>query len=567
MRNIRYKYLFVILSVVFISTLENLYSQVAVNTYSLEINTNDIEIVKFINGYQLYLKKKPNVYGYRIRLKRQDGFNSYLYIDNSGSTNSIIRIRESDYHYKLGEVFKVFIPQNVYLDRRNNNSLFTLRDNITLILEAYNINNNTLINNEIILKANDAEISTPTITLRNVEKEGDLYAFYLYYSGGDNGEYAFYVREGRTNTTYKLIDTSYGNTGNYDSSGIVLEDTFNRELGKKLYIKAYFKQLPEDRYLSFNVFNTQGESFTYPIDYVIETTNVQKEATTPQMPSGGNEGPVPIRPRDRVIETSTNTIIVKKDVPPQKENNEIKILSSANIVEKPVEEPVTEEPVPVIEEPVIKEPEVKENFNYNLEAMDNLNNASKSFNTPNNYVKDKEELTDKFKSIIKRYKDEGSIDLVVVLDTTESMHPYLKTIKRDIRGMITELFDNHKYSRVGFLLYRDVKDTYLTKKIDFSDNINFINREVNYFYAAGGGDKAEPMYEALQEALEIFDYINQKRLIIVITDAPAKVIGRADLDLNLSTAKQKNVTVEFILASEIEEEEDLSDDYLYFFNF
>ena len=233
MRNIRYKYLFVILSVVFISTLENLYSQVAVNTYSLEINTNDIEIVKFINGYQLYLKKKPNVYGYRIRLKRQDGFNSYLYIDNSGSTNSIIRIRESDYHYKLGEVFKVFIPQNVYLDRRNNNSSFTLRDNITLILEAYNINNDTLINNEIILKANDAEISTPTITLRNVEKEGDLYAFYLYYSGGDNGEYAFYVREGKTNTSYKLIDTSYGNTGNYDSSGIILEDTFNRDLGKE----------------------------------------------------------------------------------------------------------------------------------------------------------------------------------------------------------------------------------------------------------------------------------------------------------------------------------------------
>ena len=556
MKNIRYKYLFVILSVVFISTLENLYGQIAVNTYSLEITTNDIEIVKFINGYQLYLKKKPNVYGYRIQLKSQDGFNSYLYIDNSGSTNSIIRIRESDYHYKLGEVFKVFIPQNVYLDRRNNNSSFTLRDNITLILEAYNINNDTLINNEIILKANDAEISTPTITLRNVEKEGDLYAFYLYYSGGDNGEYAFYVREGKTNTSYKLIDTSYGNTGNYDSSGIILEDTFNRDLGKKLYIKAYFKQLPEDRYLSFNVFNTQGESFTYPIDYVIETTNIQKEVTPPQMPSGGNEGPVQIRPRDRVIETSTNTIIVKKYAQPQKDNNEIKILSSANIVEKPVEEKES-----------IEEPEIKENFNYNLEAMDNLNNASKSFNTPNNYVKDKEELSKQFKSIIKRYENEGSIDLVVVLDTTESMHPYLKTIKRDIRGMITELFDNHKYSRVGFLLYRDVKDTYLTKKIDFSDNINFINREVNYFYAAGGGDKAEPMYEALQEALETFDYINQKRLIIVLTDAPAKVIGRANLDLNLSTAKQKNVTVEFILASEIEEEEDLSDDYLYFFNF
>lgn len=562
MRNIRYKYLFVILSVVFISTLENLYSQIAVNTYSLEINTNDIEIVKFINGYQIYLKKKPNVYGYRIQLKRQGGLNSYLYIDNSGNTNSLIRIRESDYHYKLGEVFKIFIPNNVYLDNRNNNSLFTLRDNTTIILEAYNINNNTLINNEIILKANNNEASTPTITLRNVEKEGDLYAFYLYYSGGDNGEYAFYVREGKTNTSYKLIDTSYGNTGNYDSSGIVLEDTFNRVLGKKLYIKAYFRQLPEDRYLSFNVFNTQGESFTYPIDYVIETTNVKEEVIPPPMPSGGNEGPVKIRPSDRVIETSTNTIIVKKDAaPPVKESNEIKILSSANIVENPVVEN------PMIEKPAVENNMAENNFNYNLEAMNNLNNASKSFNTPNNYVNNTDELSDKFRSIIERYKNEGAIDLVIVLDTTESMHPYLKTIKRDIRGMVTELFDNHKYSRVGFLLYRDVKDTYLTKKIDFSDNINFINREVNYFYAAGGGDKAEPMYEALQEALETFDYINQKRLVIVLTDAPAKVIGRADLDLNLNTAKMKNVTVEFILASEIEEEEDFSDDYLYFLNF
>ncbi|OEJ14796.1 hypothetical protein BFL38_08135 [Brachyspira hampsonii] len=558
MKNIRYKYLFVILSVVFISTLENLYSQIAVNTYSLEISTNDIEIVKFINGYQLYLKKKPNVYGYKIQLKRQDGFNSYLYIDNSGNSNSIVRIKESDYHYKLGEVFKIFIPQNIYLDNRNNNSLFTLRDNISLILEAYDINNNTLINNEIILKANNADISTPTITLRNVEKEGDLYAFYLYYSGGDNGEYAFYVREGRTNTAYKLIDTSYGNTANYDKSGIILEDTFNRSLGKKLYIKAYFKQLPEDRYLSFNVFNTQGQSFTFPIDYVIETTNVKQEVIPPPMPSGGNEGPVKIRPSDKIIETSTNTIIVKKDVPIKKESNQIKILSSANIVEKPV---INEEPA------IDKKPAEDEKYNYNLEAMNNLNNASKSFNTPNNYVRNAEELSDKFKSIVERYKDKGSIDLVVVLDTTESMHPYLKAIKRDIRGMVTELFDNHKYSRVGFLLYRDVKDTYLTKKIEFSDNINFINREVNYFYAAGGGDKAEPMYEALQEALETFEYINQKRLIVVITDAPSKVIGRADLDLNLSTAKEKNVSVEFILASEIEEEEDLSDDYLYFFNF
>ncbi len=545
MKNIRYKYLLVILSVVLITTLENLYCQNPINIYSSRINTNDIEMNKLANGYQIYIKKTPDVYGFRLQLRLQDGTSSYLYINNSGNNNAIIDIKNIDFHDRLGEVFQVFVPNNLYLDRRNNNSAFILRDNTNIIFEAYDTNNNTLFNTEMALKANNAAASVPTIVLRNVEKEGDLYAFYLYYSGGDNGRYAFYVREGKTNNSYKLINTSYGNTANYDSSGIILEDTFSRELGKKLYIKAYFRQLPEDRYLSFNVFNTRGESFTFPIDYVIETTNVVQEVMPPELPSGGNEGPVKTRPVDRIIERSTNTMIVKRDVPVK--NDEIKILSSASLMEKP--------------DTSIKTDNI-------IDAETALNTASKLFNTPTNYANDAEELTDKLRDIIDRYKNSGNTDLVVVLDTTESMHPYLRSIKRDIRGIVRELFDNNKSSRIGFLLYRDVKDTYLTKRIDFSNDINFINREVNYFYATGGGDKAEPMYEAVQEALEKFDYVNENKLVIVITDAPAKVIGRANLDLNVKTAKEKGITVEFILASEIQEEEfDNSDDYLYFLSF
>ncbi|MEI0524299.1 VWA domain-containing protein [Brachyspira murdochii] len=542
MRNIRYKYLFVILSVVFITTLENLYSQ----SYALRVTEDDVAVTHLINGYQIYIRRKPNVAGYRLLLRLPNGETSYLYINNTGSSNAVINIRNTDFHNTLGEVFQAFIPDTLYLNSRNANSVFTLRDNINVILESYDANNNKLLDSEIVLRINDEHLSSATITLRNVEKEGDLYAFYLYYSGGDNGKYAFYVREGKTNNSYKLINTSFGSTVNSDNSAVVLEDTFNRELGKKLYIKAYFKQLPEDRYLSFNVFNTKGESFTYPIDYCLETTNVKKETLPPQMPSGGREGPVQIRPADnsnRVIEQSTNTMIVKKDAPISNDE-EIKILSSANVIKK--------------EEP-------KKNHYYDGEAMETLINASKAFNTPNNYADDTDALTKSIKNVISKY--EGSIDLVIVLDTTESMHPYLKAVKRDIRGVVRDLFDNNKGSRIGFLLYRDVKDTYFTKRIELSDNINTINREVNYFYAAGGGDKAEPMYEAIQEALEKFDYINEKKLLIVVTDAPAKVIGRADLALNTKTAKEKGIIIEFILTSEIEEEEDTSDDYLYYFSF
>ena len=46
------------------------------------------------------------------------------------------------------------------------------------------------------------------------------------------------MREGKTNNSYKLINTSFGSTVNNDNSAVILEDTFNRELGKKLYIKG-----------------------------------------------------------------------------------------------------------------------------------------------------------------------------------------------------------------------------------------------------------------------------------------------------------------------------------------
>ena len=566
MRNIRYKYLLVILSVVFISTLENLYGQ---NTYAIRINQEDILIDRLANGYQIYIKKKGNTAGLRMYLQLPNGNYSYLYINNTGNTNSIVNINNVDFHNALGEVFQVFIPETLYLDSRNNNSIFRLSDNINIILESYDANGNKLLDNQVSFKVNNNSASRPTITLRNVEKEGDLYAFYLYYSGGDNGKYAFYVREGKTNTAYKLINTSYGSTVNVDNSAIILEDTYNRTLGKKLYIKAYFKQLPEDRYLSFNVFNTRGESFTYPIDYVIETSNVQQEIIPPQIPSGGDEGSVPTRPIDKVIESSTNTIIVsseKIDEPiilsqtPLKKNDvkkeEINKIAKSNEIE-PKEIKIAENANNILP---------KQNNFYDGEAMDALNNASKSFNTPNNYAKDENELPDRLKNIISRYKNSNSIDLVIVLDTTESMHPYLRAIKKDIRGITQQLFDEHREARIGFLLYRDVKDKYFTKKIDFSDNINLINREVNYFYAAGGGDKAEPMYEAIQEALEKFDFLNEKKLMIVITDAPAKIIGRANLELNTKTAKEKDVTIELVLTSEIKEE-DTSDDYLYFLSF
>ena len=174
------------------------------------------------------------------------------------------------------------------------------------------------------------------------------------------------------------------------------------------------------------------------------------------------------------------------------------------------------------------------------------------------------DLKDNIHKIIKKY-NENPVDLIMVIDTTESMRPYLRAIKSEINIIAENIISKNANSRIGFLLYRDIKDKYLTKKIDFNNNINEIVRESRYFYADGGGDRAEPMYEAIQQALEKFEFQNDNRVIIVITDAKPKVIGRANMELNTKTAKRKNVNIEIISAKEIRNEG--TDDYLYFMNF
>ena len=526
-RLIRLKYLFVILSAVSFGALNNLYSQSGRFGLNInDINQNSIEINKLERGYHIYIQKKNETAELKLKYKLENGSYSYLYLNRN--TNSIININNTSVHDNLGYVFETYIPETLYLDNFNNQII--LRNNMNLIFESYDINGNIIAENEIAFRINN-DTTNPIITLRNVEKEGDLYAFYLYYSGGNNGRYAFYVRDGKTNEAYKLIRVSYGNTINVDGSAIILEDTYNREVGKKLYIKAYFKEMPDDRYLSFNVFNNNRESFTYPIDYIIEATNRGKPADNNNNNINNNiENNINninenINEETPFIELNTNEMIVGR-------------ISLNNNIER--------------------ENEKKKYYD------EILNSPVKSVDINNSSVQNDNDLKDNIHKIIKKY-NESSVDLIMVIDTTESMRPYLRAIKSEINIIAENIISKNESSRIGFLLYRDTKDKYLTKKIDFNNNINEIVRESKYFYADGGGDRAEPMYEAIQQALEKFEFRNDNRVILVITDAKPKVIGRANMELNTKTAKRKNVNIEIISAKEIRDED--TDDYLYFLNF
>jgi Mg-chelatase subunit ChlD len=505
------KYSFILLYLVF----ANLYAQ----NFDI-INQNNIEVNKLEMGYHIYIQKNSETAGLKLKYKLEDGSYSYLY-----ANNSLININNTSVHDNLGYVFETYLPETLHL---YNNTQIKLRNNINLIFESYDIDGNILSESEIALKINN-DRTNPIISLRNVEREGDLYAFYLYYSGANNGRYAFYVRDGKTNEAYKLIKTTYGNTINVDGSAIILEDTYNREIGKKLYIKAYFKEMPNDRYLSFNVFNNNRETFTYPIDYIIESTNKQIIDNTKIIEPMPKIDETPRKEEENIIELNTNEMIVHRNI-----NNNIE-----------------------------REIEKKNSYNEEIDnTLKSINNVERIKNTS---VQDDNDLKANIHKIIDKYNNGNPVDLIMLIDTTGSMKPYLRAIKSEIKTISKNIISKDENSRIGFMLYRDTKDKYLTKKIEFNNNIEEIERESKYFYADGGGDKAEPMYEAIQQALEKFEFQNENRVIVVITDAKPKVIGRANLELNTITAKRKNVNVEIISAKEMKEED--SDDYLYFLDF
>ena len=505
------KYSFILLYLVF----ANLYAQ----NFNI-INQNNIEVNKLEMGYHIYIQKNSETAGLKLKYKLEDGSYSYLY-----ANNSLININNTSVHDNLGYVFETYLPETLHL---YNNTQIKLRNNINLIFESYDIDGNILSESEIALKINN-DRTNPIISLRNVEREGDLYAFYLYYSGANNGRYAFYVRDGKTNEAYKLIKTTYGNTINVDGSAIILEDTYNREIGKKLYIKAYFKEMPNDRYLSFNVFNNNRETFTYPIDYIIESTNKNIIDNTKIIEPMPKIDETPRKEEENIIELNTNEMIVHRNI-----NNNIE-----------------------------REIEKKNSYNEEIDnTLKSINNVERIKNTS---VQDDNDLKANIHKIIDKYNNGNPVDLIMVIDTTGSMKPYLRAIKSEIKTISKNIISKNENSRIGFMLYRDTKDKYLTKKIEFNNNIEEIKRESKYFYADGGGDKAEPMYEAIQQALEKFEFQNENRVIVVITDAKPKVIGRANLELNTITAKRKNVNIEIISAKEMKEED--SDDYLYFLDF
>jgi len=122
------------------------------------------------------------------------------------------------------------------------------------------------------------------------------------------------------------------------------------------------------------------------------------------------------------------------------------------------------------------------------------------------------------------------VDIVFVMDVTESMQPYIDAVKQNIISFAQELAANNRDYRLGLVTFEDyVISKYPDSNSPYrsamtSDVHQFIDW-VSGLHAGGGGDIPEDQLDALAYAASFPFRPEAEGIIILVTDAPPHHAG------------------------------------------
>ena len=119
-----------------------------------------------------------------------------------------------------------------------------------------------------------------------------------------------------------------------------------------------------------------------------------------------------------------------------------------------------------------------------------------------------------------------SLDLVLALDTTESMEDNVPDLRDNLVPMLEKYVEGHDTLRVGLVYYRDYMEEYLTRRIDFQNDLSIVQRAIDTVRVAGGRDIPEAVIEALHASVVGFDWQADDRMVVLVGDAPPHPLPR-----------------------------------------
>jgi hypothetical protein len=113
------------------------------------------------------------------------------------------------------------------------------------------------------------------------------------------------------------------------------------------------------------------------------------------------------------------------------------------------------------------------------------------------------------------------LDLVLVIDTTESMQFVIDEVKEHATSLVENLQRMVPTARVGIVAYRDQGDEYVVKWSDLSFKTDKLRSFISNITAAGGGDWEEGVLEGIDAAVHELTWRKKsKKIIILIGGSP-----------------------------------------------
>jgi hypothetical protein len=159
-----------------------------------------------------------------------------------------------------------------------------------------------------------------------------------------------------------------------------------------------------------------------------------------------------------------------------------------------------------------------------------------------------EELPGRILQILNRLP-EGEIDLVLVIDTTQSMVNSLRVIQKELVPSILEEMERFDRYRIGVVFFRDYFEEYVARPYPFQTTLEGVQKTVDRAQAMGGRDIPEAVYEGLYAGLVRYEWEAPVREIILIGDAPPHPRPRGSITAGMifETARDLEVRINAIM--------------------
>jgi hypothetical protein len=209
---------------------------------------------------------------------------------------------------------------------------------------------------------------------------------------------------------------------------------------------------------------------------------------------------------------------------------EEKVAALPEPAEEPPEEP-TPPPQEPPEEPPPEEPPPEEpapDDRYDRDTVENFEEIAEEGKGTSVLSMGPEKLADEMGTILDATKGDR-LDLVLALDTTQSMRDDIPHLRDSLVPLIKSHTDRFSEFRVGLVLYRDYMEQYLVKPYPFESSLAAIQETLNSIRVRGGRDTPEAVYEALYTAIHEFPWFADARMVILVGDAPAHPVPRGKI--------------------------------------